>query len=220
MPKVSEEHLEARRQQILEAAFRCFSHNGFHKTTMRDIYAESGLSAGAVYRYYKSKDDIIGAMCDDAQQRDAEIFGAAVELGDTVKACNKLISEYFESMDRPGIENIAGMWVQMWAEAVRKVSLREETVHEDYPHSGLLSIVQQAQECGEINPDLDPDAVVKAMLSWFQGLMLQKAWGEEVDVQEYISVIKAMLYGHFWVADAAPEGDPKKARQSRVKVKS
>ena len=72
--------------------------------------------------------------------------------------------------------------------------------------------MQQAQECGEINPDLDPDAVVKAMLSWFQGLMLQKAWGEEVDVQEYISVIKAMLYGHFWVADAAPEGDPKKGQ--------
>jgi AcrR family transcriptional regulator len=50
MPKVSQEHLERRRQQILEAATECFARQGFRGTSMQDIFDASGLSAGAVYR--------------------------------------------------------------------------------------------------------------------------------------------------------------------------
>ncbi|MFD0852046.1 TetR/AcrR family transcriptional regulator, partial [Actinomadura adrarensis] len=62
MPKVSDEHLEQRRRQILDAAQRCFIRKGVHATSMQDIMAESELSAGAVYRYFKSKTDIIAAI--------------------------------------------------------------------------------------------------------------------------------------------------------------
>src|SRR3954470_18901979 len=61
MPRVSEEHLERRRRQILDAARRCFVRKGVHETSMQDIFAESGLSAGAVYRYFKSKNEIVAA---------------------------------------------------------------------------------------------------------------------------------------------------------------
>ncbi|MCP9983807.1 TetR/AcrR family transcriptional regulator [Actinomadura madurae] len=61
MPRVSEEHLERRRRQILEAARACFVRKGIHETSMQDIFAEAGLSAGAVYRYFKSKNEIIEA---------------------------------------------------------------------------------------------------------------------------------------------------------------
>jgi AcrR family transcriptional regulator len=59
MPRVSEEHLERRRRQILDASRRCFVRKGVHETSMQDIFAESGLSAGAVYRYFKSKNEIV-----------------------------------------------------------------------------------------------------------------------------------------------------------------
>ena len=48
MPKVSEEHALARRQQIIDDAYRCFARKGFRQTTMREIYAEAALSPGAV----------------------------------------------------------------------------------------------------------------------------------------------------------------------------
>jgi len=63
MPKVTEAHIEARRHQILEAARTCFSRQGFHQTTVQDICKEAGLSPGAVYRYFPSKDHIIAATC-------------------------------------------------------------------------------------------------------------------------------------------------------------
>jgi hypothetical protein len=47
MPKVSKEHLERRRQQILEAATECFARQGLHGTSMQDIFDASGLSAGS-----------------------------------------------------------------------------------------------------------------------------------------------------------------------------
>ena len=55
MPKVTEEYLDTRRQTIIDAAYRCFARKGFHQATMRDIYSEAGLSAGAVYRTLKAK---------------------------------------------------------------------------------------------------------------------------------------------------------------------
>src|SRR3954462_3215845 len=62
MPKVTEEHVDARRRQILSAALRCFARAGFHRTTMQDIFREADLSPGAVYSYFKGKDELIGAI--------------------------------------------------------------------------------------------------------------------------------------------------------------
>ena len=42
MPKVTEEHVAARRRQILSAALSCFAREGFHRTTMQDIFREAG----------------------------------------------------------------------------------------------------------------------------------------------------------------------------------
>ncbi|MGH7500366.1 MAG: TetR/AcrR family transcriptional regulator [Longimicrobiales bacterium] len=62
MPRLTPERAEARRQQILAAAARCFSDRGFHATTMRTICREAGLSAGAVYTWFPSKEAIIEAL--------------------------------------------------------------------------------------------------------------------------------------------------------------
>ena len=62
MPKVTDAHRESRREQILIAAWKCFSRNGFHSTSMADVIREAGLSAGAVYLYFRSKDEIIVAV--------------------------------------------------------------------------------------------------------------------------------------------------------------
>jgi AcrR family transcriptional regulator len=59
---VSEQHLAARRQQILDAAVALFSERGFARTSMSDVVRESGLSMGAVYRYFPSKADLVIAV--------------------------------------------------------------------------------------------------------------------------------------------------------------
>lgn len=78
MPRVSEQYLEQRRQQILAAAQRCFSRNGFHQASMQDVFRESGLSAGAVYRYFKSKDELVQAIAGRSLEHVTAVIEAAL----------------------------------------------------------------------------------------------------------------------------------------------
>jgi TetR/AcrR family transcriptional regulator, transcriptional repressor of aconitase len=66
LPKVDQEHLDARRQQIVDAARTRFASHGFARTSMVDIVTESELSTGAIYRYFASKDELVIAVCEQA----------------------------------------------------------------------------------------------------------------------------------------------------------
>src|SRR3974390_2641846 len=74
MPRITEEHREARRQQILDAARACVLEHGLEAVSMEMIIARSGLSTGAVYRYFKGKDELIAAS----------VAGATAEIGATL----------------------------------------------------------------------------------------------------------------------------------------
>lgn len=61
MPKISDAQRDARRTHFIEAARRCFSRYGIAGTRMEDIRAEAGLSAGSMYLYFTTKDDLVRA---------------------------------------------------------------------------------------------------------------------------------------------------------------
>ena len=75
MPKVSDEHMEGRRRQIIDAAIACFARDGFHRATMQDICAEARLSPGAIYRHFPGKDAIVEAIADERHAREAAVPG-------------------------------------------------------------------------------------------------------------------------------------------------
>lgn len=64
MPKTSEAAKEARRTQILDAAVRCFARTGYYATTIEDVVRETGLSRGALYLYFPSKEALYLAIAD------------------------------------------------------------------------------------------------------------------------------------------------------------
>ncbi|MDF2899777.1 MAG: putative TetR family transcriptional regulator, partial [Rhodococcus erythropolis] len=58
MPKVSEDHLAARRSQILDGARRCFAEYGYDGATVRRLEEVTGLSRGAIFHHFKDKDGL------------------------------------------------------------------------------------------------------------------------------------------------------------------
>src|SRR5260221_13816402 len=81
---------EETRRQILETALTLFRERGFEETTIRDIAAGAGLSLGAAYYYFRSKESIVGAYYDyiqeEHQARAREAFAAARNLRERLRA--------------------------------------------------------------------------------------------------------------------------------------
>ena len=109
MPKVTEAHLEAQRQQVLDPAFACFARQGFHQTTMDDICRETGLSAGALQRYFQSKEKIIEAVCEGYRQANTLLIEAATERGSTLEILDGLAKGAFTELDQPE----SNVWLQL-----------------------------------------------------------------------------------------------------------
>src|ERR1700689_1753746 len=65
MPRLTDERRQERREQVLEAARACLQEHGLEAVSMEMIIARSGLSTGAVYGYFKGKDQIISAVVTD-----------------------------------------------------------------------------------------------------------------------------------------------------------
>lgn len=198
MPKVTEAHLEARKQQIVGAAAGCFSRKGFHQTTMQDICRESDLSPGAVYRYFDSKEQIISAMVEERRREGVGLIETARrEHDDTLGALDEIADVFF---NRLGDVQGCAVDIELWAEAQSSPSIRA-MLNADACNiaDALTDLIATAQRRGEINPRLAPRAVAQVMNSMFQGLVLQRSIDPSVEIGPYVSVIKSMMGGGFWL---------------------
>jgi AcrR family transcriptional regulator len=199
MPKMTEAYLEARRQQIIDAASACFARKGFHRTTMEDICREAELSPGAVYRYFKGKEEIIESGGEENRQRNVDLIEAIEKRGDTVHVLEGLVDAFFSKLDEPEARDIICLDVEVWAEALRNPRVKELVSRgEDSHRKPFTEIVRRAQERGEIDPALDAEAVARVMLSFWSGLAIQKGLDPQVDVWRYVAVVMAMMTGSFW----------------------
>jgi AcrR family transcriptional regulator len=194
MPKVSEEHALARRQQIIDAAYRCFAAKGFHQATMRDIYEEAGLSPGAVYHYFDSKHAIIAASFDFDYERSSRLFAAAAESEDPLGAITDLLNFLFQGLKGAAELKAGNVNVQGWAEAVVNPTLHK-TVQRvlDVCRDATTAIIRKAQAKGEIDPVIDAHAFANILLSLYYGLELQLALDPLTDVDSYAQTVKRLL---------------------------
>ncbi|GAA0910367.1 TetR/AcrR family transcriptional regulator [Virgisporangium aurantiacum] len=202
MPRVSAEHLAARRQQILDAARRCFVTNGFHATSMQQVISEAGLSVGAVYRYFPSKSDLIaGVAAQLAEGITAQLQSIAADPERSlVDVMDGAVGVVDANANPDGALPIA---VQVWAEAQRDPALRDliarvyGQITEVY-----VRIAGRAVARGELPKDADPGAVGPALAAMMLGYGLLKllTGAGTVDLERYRAGVRAIL-------DSPPTGD-------------
>lgn len=195
MPKVTEAHSAARRQQIIDAAYRCFARKGFHQATMRDIYAEANLSPGAVYHYFGSKDAIIQASFEFDYERSLTTFEAALLQDDPLQALCELLNFFFQGLEGAAALEAPRVNVQGWGEALVNPPFLETMRRLLSNYLDVLTqLIRRAQTAGQIDPTLDPQAVGRILLSLYYGLELQKALDSTVAFEPYAQAIKTLLF--------------------------
>ena len=73
MPKVSQDHLAARRRQILDGARRCFAEFGYDGATVRRLEQAIGLSRGAIFHHFRDKDTLFFELAHEDAERMADV---------------------------------------------------------------------------------------------------------------------------------------------------
>ena len=213
MPKVSEAYLETRRREILDAAIACFTRKGFHQTTMDEICRQAELSAGAVYRYFASKDEIIEAAVQQGFDPDfvGWIEGESTRFDDFRDLMDLMTRIYFRRFEQqPGIETTMKLRLRAWVEALHNPEVKKDVLARWNHHLALTEeMIRRAQELGQIDPDLDPAAAARVMQAVDDGFTLQWVIDPEFDIWKYREAELALYGGTFW---RRREEEPEQAR--------
>jgi AcrR family transcriptional regulator len=169
MPKTSAAAKEARRTQILDAAVRCFAQTGYYATTIEDVVRETGLSRGALYLYFPSKEALYLAISDrwncgmeeaiKARLTPAAILCVLIEVnGEQVQAeadaCRVLMEGWNLSHHIPVL-----------AERARQRQARSV--------SSLSQLLQAGIAAGEFRADIEVEAQARILMATLHGLMVQ-----------------------------------------------
>ena len=160
-----------RRSQILDAAMAVFSRLGFHTARMDDIAEEAGLSKGALYLYYKSKDAIIGAilsyMFASAMKSLRELQSSEGSVRDQILSYAQLLARESERMAR-----LSPIAFEFYAVAGRQKVVRQHL--RDYLiqfREMLSALVRRGIEQGEFRA-VNANETAYTLCALFEGLNL------------------------------------------------
>jgi TetR/AcrR family transcriptional regulator, transcriptional repressor of aconitase len=176
MPKVSQQYRDAQREHILAAARRCFLRDGFHATSMQDLFAEAGLSSGAVYGYFASKDEMIMAI---AEENAREVLAAthAAAARHSGRPAGEALADALEIiLARDAQDGLGGMALLVWAEALRSPALAAQ-FRDLFARlrADLAAVVRDHQHGDGLPGGVSAEAVATILLAVVPGCILQLA---------------------------------------------
>ncbi|GAA2528484.1 MULTISPECIES: TetR/AcrR family transcriptional regulator [Streptomyces] len=200
MARVSQEHLDARRRQILDGAASCFARNGFHATSMQDVLKEVDLSAGAVYRYFSGKEELIAAIVTEVLDTVRGIFERAAQESPPPTP-DVLIPRALARMreQRPATLE-GGEWmfprlmIQVWTETTRSPELAV-VLGDGYRNvrTAWGEIVESYKDAGLMPADADADAMARTMIALVQGFAAQMALFGGISEQTLGDGLRALM---------------------------
>jgi AcrR family transcriptional regulator len=160
---------------------------------MQDIFREADLSPGAVYSYFKGKDELIAAIIVAMMgfvAESAAVFGEPLPQG-RLRRPDEALAELFEryqGLELGTVVERARIFPHLVGEQQRNPQLGAAVrVGIEHLRAGFETLARAAQQRGELDPALDPEHFSRLLISLLQGLLIQLAvYGEEIDVDAYV----------------------------------
>jgi TetR/AcrR family transcriptional regulator, transcriptional repressor of aconitase len=215
MPRVSAAYLAERRAHVLAAAVRCFAREGFHRATMQDVVRESGLSPGALYRYFASKEALVAAIAEErhAAERAALDAARSEDVGEAVRA---IAQAFLGPLARRDERQWRRVTVQLWGEALRNPAvMRVIRGGLDGPLRSLAALFRRGQREGTLPDDVDPAALARVTAAVFQGLVLQLTWQPALDLAPCVAAALRLLDGLATSSRARARGRARRTPRAR-----
>jgi len=190
-PDVSEE----RREQIVQAALACFTRQGYVNTTVDDIAHESGLSKGAIYWYFESKDDLLKAAMNAIMARVAEKSMDAIMASETPSERLRVGARCIVDVCRE-IEGYFGLIIEFWTQSENREEATAVWAEMITQYRQLVKgILDEGVRTGAFKP-LDTDALAWMIMAAYDGLAAYHMMMPDIDM-DHISqgFIEALMKG-------------------------
>ncbi len=176
MPKVLPEYKEEAKKRIIAAGVEVMSEKGYSQTTMEDIAAHLGVSKGALYLYFKSKDDLIVESAKNMQSHLSQLRRMQMAASPT----RDPLDVWIEILDNflPFDPKINTLYFELVAITERNPEFNITSAKnlEDEIEMIEHEIASQQQK-GLVRADADPRTIAVAMISIFNGLRLMNILG-------------------------------------------
>jgi AcrR family transcriptional regulator len=197
----------ARREQVLEAARACLEEHGLEAVSMEMIIARSGLSTGAVYGYFKSKDQLINAVVTEGMAAMAADLAPVLTnpepppLPEFVEQVLRTVVDF--GQNKGDIDRLR-VSLHGWSHAQSDPELKAAT---RASYSGLRrlfrDVVKRWQAAGTFDAAADPEGVAELLTSITLGFVAQRALAGSADVTAHVAALEALT--HRSVAGIAPQ---------------
>jgi len=190
MPRLTQDRHALKRAHIIDSAEICFARTGFHRTTMQDIARQAGLSAGALYIYFDSKEALIEGIVARDREEIAEILANLGRSGDFFGAMERALQVCV--LDRP--PHKVGLFVEIIAEAHRNARVAQSLAHCDRVLRAMLAdLITQARDEGRLPPGLPAESLALVMAMLGDAMFVRRAGSAEFDGAQVAPVILAMV---------------------------
>jgi len=195
--KVTHEQFESRRDLILAAATRTFARAGCAEATMLDVAREAGLSVGALYRYYPSKDHLVQAVFARISESTRALFGHAAEAAespaDILRNASRVILEHFR--EDPTREEAILVLEAILADARRPEDLMAGRRQLRSAYLFLTErLFRQAQEAGTLDRRVDTRGLALLFVSLMVGIhVVGLEVGDASELEPLLGVVDEML---------------------------
>jgi AcrR family transcriptional regulator len=192
MPKVVPEYKEEAKSRILEAANKVFAERGYHEATMDDIAKRLGVSKGAIYLYFSSKEDLFEAMCKTAPRAFKEILFSS--FGDEANPIESA-TQFFDKMLKLSASN-PGLSFEILSEASRNPTLKRilKQNHAEYEEV-LTGFLAEGRKRRIVGDNLDIRPLANALIALWNGLETLLVSGLSVDEarRAWLEALKAIF---------------------------
>jgi len=196
VPRITEERREARREQILDAAAACMQEHGLEAVSMEMIIARSGLSTGAVYRYFTGKDEIISAAVTGGMAGLAAAMAPILANPDP-PALPEFVGQMMSAglafgLRDSGIDRLR-VAIHGWSYAQTDPALKAVAAAAFHAmRDQCAAAVTRWQAAGTVDPDADPTAIAQLIMSICLGFVAQRALAGGADPAAHVAALAAV----------------------------
>jgi TetR/AcrR family transcriptional regulator, transcriptional repressor of aconitase len=177
VPKVTQEHLDARRAQILGGARRAFAEHGYEGATVARLEEATGLSRGAIFHYFENKNDLFVELAVEMNTR----------FGDILLASG--LDEAFRALTSESPE-----WLAVLIETESRMRHDEDFVRRLEAKAADVSPrirdwFREQQEDGTFRDDVSWEELGRFITSVLNGLALRVAGGDPFDIEAQLQLL-------------------------------